>query len=156
MTEVLVRQSNDCFCAGESVEFQCGVEFDIRHVRSPLLKSDIGPYVPTVKRLVKIIFAHTFLLLWIKKPFDFILFLAYLRRMNQPSRTKELLEKTGIGQTELSTWLRCAPRTVRHYVKGDRTPDPGLILLLEYLEERPEAIKWFRDRQTARDTKAAK
>jgi hypothetical protein len=62
------------------------------------------------------------------------------------TKMRALLRETGIGQTELSSWLRCAPRTIRHYVAGTRNADPGLILLLEYLAERPEALAWFRSR----------
>ncbi len=78
---------------------------------------------------------------------DIILFLAHIRSMQKSvTKMRELLEQTGIGQTELARWLGVRDRTVRHYVKGDRTPDPGLILLLEYLADRPEAKVWFREK----------
>ncbi len=57
---------------------------------------------------------------------------------------RELLEETGIGQTELARWLGVTGRAVRNYVAEDRPAPPGVMLLLEYLAERPEAIEWFR------------
>lgn len=56
------------------------------------------------------------------------------------------LEALDIGQTELARWLETTDRSVRHYVAGERPMPPGLGLLLEYLQARPEAVQWFKDR----------
>ena len=66
------------------------------------------------------------------------------------TRFAELLEASGVGQTELSRWLGVKDRTIRHYVKGDRTPDSALIALLELVVERPELKQWFIARYEAR------
>jgi plasmid maintenance system antidote protein VapI len=63
---------------------------------------------------------------------------------------REIIERLGIGQTELARWLGVGDRTIRHYIKGDRDVPPSLALLLIYLIDRPEALAWFRDRDLAR------
>lgn len=59
---------------------------------------------------------------------------------------RETLEKLDIGQTELARWLGVTDRAIRHYVQGKRPVPPSLSLLLEYLDERPEAKQWFVER----------
>ncbi len=59
---------------------------------------------------------------------------------------REMLEKAGMGQTELAQILGVADRTIRRYVKGDRPVPPSLAILLEYWIERPETKEWFRQR----------
>lgn len=61
-------------------------------------------------------------------------------------KMRETLEKLDIGQTELARWLGVRDRTIRNYLSGDRQVPPSLALLLEYLEDRPEAKQWFKDR----------
>jgi plasmid maintenance system antidote protein VapI len=61
-------------------------------------------------------------------------------------KMRETLEKLGIGQSELARWLHISDRAIRHYVQGKRPVPPSLSLLLEYLDERPEAKQWFVDR----------
>lgn len=59
---------------------------------------------------------------------------------------REMLERAGIGQTELAFWLGVTPRSIRRYLKGDRPVPPSLALLLEYWIEHPETKEWFRQR----------
>jgi plasmid maintenance system antidote protein VapI len=60
---------------------------------------------------------------------------------------REHLEKLEIGQTELARWLGVKDRTIRHYISGKRHVPPSLALLLEYLDDRPEAKQWFIERE---------
>lgn len=69
---------------------------------------------------------------------------------------RERMEALGIGQTELSRWLGETDRTIRRYLSGERGVPPSLDLLLEYLEDRPEALVWFRDRAAKKGRQAPK
>ncbi len=69
---------------------------------------------------------------------------------------RERMEALGIGQTELSRWLGETDRTIRRYLSGERGVPPSLDLLLEYLEDRPEALVWFRDRAAKKGRPAPK
>ena len=64
---------------------------------------------------------------------------------------RRLLESLEIGRTELAGWLDQKPRTIRHYVSGDRCIPPALKLLLEYLAAHPDAKEWFRERAMRRE-----
>jgi plasmid maintenance system antidote protein VapI len=56
---------------------------------------------------------------------------------------RELLEKAGIRQTTLAHWFGVAPRSIRHYLAGDRPVPPFLALWLQYCVEHPEAKDWL-------------